>query len=448
MPVKFQNGTTSQKDSVDVRTLFVSGLAADAKERELYLLFRAYSGFECARLNPSMKPGTNPVGFVKFNSRENAEKARVELSKGIKFDPTLQQTLRLEFAKSDTKAQKQRLTNLHGIGMFNNSSQNHLNNNFNIFQQSTNVSLANNQKLNQLSHMSYPINSPINRNVNGNLFQLDTTAVPPNNNYGMYNSVLSQPNNTPMSQQLLLEKLFTSNNSTFVKNPVNKMLNMDNKLNNDQMELLSSLMKLESHQQQPQQQQSVANNPVVQNLIQQQFANQLHNRPQTNWMEQLNLSQIAQLVNIDNHPLKSLCGTNLTTAGLNVKHENTIGFSQYHQRNITTTSSLPLSSSSSLLSSSSSLSSSLSTCLSSTSTASFYNHNNNHNNHKKNNNNNNGINSFSHHGTNRSVTTTKSLDDSYYANDTNNPSNNSRKRIFQDYTNIHIDDDTAKRSRL
>ncbi|XP_056233109.1 RNA-binding protein, mRNA-processing factor 2a isoform X3 [Seriola aureovittata] len=65
----------------EVRTLFVSGLPVDIKPRELYLLFRPF--------------------------------------KGIRFDPESPQTLRLEFAKANTKMAKSKLmatpnpTNIH-----------------------------------------------------------------------------------------------------------------------------------------------------------------------------------------------------------------------------------------------------------------------------------------------------------------------------------------------
>jgi len=90
-----------------VRTLFVSGLPMDAKPRELYLLFRAYKGYEGSLLKVTNKNGKNlsPVGFVTFASRSDAEAAKQELS-GVRFDPDMPQTLRLEFAKSNTKVQK------------------------------------------------------------------------------------------------------------------------------------------------------------------------------------------------------------------------------------------------------------------------------------------------------------------------------------------------------
>ena len=129
----------------------------DAKPRELYLLFRAYKvrtkllfekrcfennlmhflinkGFEGSLLKVTNKNGKNlsvnlalfffyfenvlfsnhiilkPVGFVTFASRVDAESAKQELT-GVRFDPDLPQTLRLEFAKSNTKVQKPKQLN-------------------------------------------------------------------------------------------------------------------------------------------------------------------------------------------------------------------------------------------------------------------------------------------------------------------------------------------------
>ncbi|KAM3188252.1 hypothetical protein ACTXT7_000651 [Hymenolepis weldensis] len=84
-------GTAPGSDALDhqVRTLFVSGLPLDTKSRELYLLFRSFK----------------PVGFVTFETREQAEHALNELQ-GIKFDPEGSQHMRLEFARSNTKVTK------------------------------------------------------------------------------------------------------------------------------------------------------------------------------------------------------------------------------------------------------------------------------------------------------------------------------------------------------
>ncbi|XP_023680283.1 RNA-binding protein, mRNA-processing factor 2a isoform X1 [Paramormyrops kingsleyae] len=98
-----------------VRTLFVSGLPVDIKPRELYLLFRPFKGYEGSLIKLTSK---QPVGFVTFDSRSGAEAAKNALN-GIRFDPESPQTLRLEFAKANTKMAKSKLmatpnpTNVH-----------------------------------------------------------------------------------------------------------------------------------------------------------------------------------------------------------------------------------------------------------------------------------------------------------------------------------------------
>lgn len=52
---------------LQVRTLFVSGLPMDAKPRELYLLFRAYEGYEGSLLKVTSKNGkTASVSFLSY----------------------------------------------------------------------------------------------------------------------------------------------------------------------------------------------------------------------------------------------------------------------------------------------------------------------------------------------------------------------------------------------
>uniref|UniRef100_A0A8C2C7Q7 RNA binding protein, mRNA processing factor 2b n=1 Tax=Cyprinus carpio TaxID=7962 RepID=A0A8C2C7Q7_CYPCA len=111
----------------EVRTLFVSGLPTDIKPRELYLLFRPFKGYEGSLIKLTSK---QPVGFVTFDSRSGAEAAKNALnllsamirrshSTGVRFDPENPQTLRLEFAKANTKMAKSKLmgtpnpTNIH-----------------------------------------------------------------------------------------------------------------------------------------------------------------------------------------------------------------------------------------------------------------------------------------------------------------------------------------------
>lgn len=103
--------TTSAASTVtspaQVRTLFVSGLPMDAKPRELYLLFRAYPGYESSLLKITSKNGktATPVGFVTFSSKLAADEARKALQ-GVRFDPDSTQTIRLELARSNTKVSK------------------------------------------------------------------------------------------------------------------------------------------------------------------------------------------------------------------------------------------------------------------------------------------------------------------------------------------------------
>lgn len=89
----------------EVRTLFVSGLPLDIKPRELYLLFRPFKGYEGSLIKLTSK---QPVGFVSFDSRSEAELAKNALN-GVRFDPEIPQTLRLEFAKANTKMAKSKL---------------------------------------------------------------------------------------------------------------------------------------------------------------------------------------------------------------------------------------------------------------------------------------------------------------------------------------------------
>lgn len=79
----------------------------DTKPRELYLLFREYDGYEGSLLKITTKNGktSSPVGFVTFNSRNEAEAAK-NRAQGARLDPDLPQTIRLEFAKSNTKVSK------------------------------------------------------------------------------------------------------------------------------------------------------------------------------------------------------------------------------------------------------------------------------------------------------------------------------------------------------
>ncbi|XP_022667948.1 protein couch potato-like [Varroa jacobsoni] len=118
-PMTLSQSMDSVNTEEEVRTLFVSGLPMDAKPRELYLLFRAYKGYEGSLLKVTSKNGktSSPVGFVTFSTRAGAEAAKQELQQGVRFDPDLPQTIRLEFAKSNTKVSKPKQTSQGGVGI-------------------------------------------------------------------------------------------------------------------------------------------------------------------------------------------------------------------------------------------------------------------------------------------------------------------------------------------
>ncbi|XP_057315650.1 RNA-binding protein with multiple splicing 2-like isoform X2 [Hydractinia symbiolongicarpus] len=91
----------------EVRTLFVSGLPMDTKPREIYLMFRGFKGYQGSLLKLTGKEGKKaaPVAFVTFENRDHAEIAKSELQ-GVRFDPESPTTIRIEFAKANTKATK------------------------------------------------------------------------------------------------------------------------------------------------------------------------------------------------------------------------------------------------------------------------------------------------------------------------------------------------------
>lgn len=100
------SGESNQGDD-EVRTLFVSGLPMDTKPREIYLMFRGFKGYQNSLLKLTGKEGkkASPVAFVTFETREQAETTKSELQ-GVRFDPDLPTTIRIEFAKANTKVSK------------------------------------------------------------------------------------------------------------------------------------------------------------------------------------------------------------------------------------------------------------------------------------------------------------------------------------------------------
>uniref|UniRef100_A0A8C6CQ80 RRM domain-containing protein n=1 Tax=Moschus moschiferus TaxID=68415 RepID=A0A8C6CQ80_MOSMO len=92
-------------------TLWVSGFPVDIKPRQLYLLFRPFKGYEESLI---MLTSRQPVGFVVFDYRAGAGATKSALN-GICFDAENPQSLRLEFAKANTKMAKNRQSETHFI---------------------------------------------------------------------------------------------------------------------------------------------------------------------------------------------------------------------------------------------------------------------------------------------------------------------------------------------
>ncbi|KAH7298287.1 hypothetical protein KP509_25G035600 [Ceratopteris richardii] len=88
----------------EVRTLFISGLPNDIKEREIYNLFRTYPGYEACQLKYTGR-GYQIVAFAVFSSQAAALAAKTGLN-GHKFDPDLGASLHIELAKSNSRGKR------------------------------------------------------------------------------------------------------------------------------------------------------------------------------------------------------------------------------------------------------------------------------------------------------------------------------------------------------
>ena len=115
--------TRRKRKNINVKTLFVGGLPMDAKPREIYLMFRKFTGYQGSILKMQGKEGkaATPVAFVTFESREEAETAKSELH-GVRFDESEPKTLKIEFAKSNTKDAENAIAR---IGVSSKSSDEH-----------------------------------------------------------------------------------------------------------------------------------------------------------------------------------------------------------------------------------------------------------------------------------------------------------------------------------
>jgi len=92
-----------KKEDEVVRTIFISGLPLDVKQREIRNLLRFVKGFESAVVNTK---GPHALAFATFTDQESALDA-IKLLSNVKFDEDDPKTeLRLELAKSNSSGKK------------------------------------------------------------------------------------------------------------------------------------------------------------------------------------------------------------------------------------------------------------------------------------------------------------------------------------------------------
>eukprot|EP01124_Arcella_intermedia_P017187 TRINITY_DN23984_c0_g1_i1.p1 TRINITY_DN23984_c0_g1~~TRINITY_DN23984_c0_g1_i1.p1 ORF type:complete len:249 (-),score=17.42 TRINITY_DN23984_c0_g1_i1:118-864(-) len=83
----------------DIRTLYITSLPLDVKEREIQILCRPFEGYEFCKI---IHKNNQPAAFVKFSSRATALKACESLQDYV-FDlnhPDM--VIKVDFAKTDT----------------------------------------------------------------------------------------------------------------------------------------------------------------------------------------------------------------------------------------------------------------------------------------------------------------------------------------------------------
>jgi len=97
--------TKSQSNNTEeIRTLFISGLPSDVKEREIHNLFRLFVGYQGCILKYNTA-GKQPVAFSSWDDKASALKVR-EVLQGLQFDLNSPTKLRIELAKSNSKAKR------------------------------------------------------------------------------------------------------------------------------------------------------------------------------------------------------------------------------------------------------------------------------------------------------------------------------------------------------
>eukprot|EP00808_Paulinella_micropora_P021818 g12004.t1 len=96
------HGNVGSERDEEITTIFCSGYPHDVKMREIFNLFRLFTGFRTCALNLK---GRVPIAFASFDTRDNAVNAKEKLQ-GLRFDLESSLTMRLELAKSNMKAKK------------------------------------------------------------------------------------------------------------------------------------------------------------------------------------------------------------------------------------------------------------------------------------------------------------------------------------------------------
>ncbi|CAA6672214.1 unnamed protein product [Spirodela intermedia] len=94
-PIPVENPSRASMD--EVRTVFITGLPTDVKERELQNLLRWLPGYEASQINLK---GEQPMGFALFSSPQAAMAARDALQNMV-FDAESKSVLHTEMAKKN-----------------------------------------------------------------------------------------------------------------------------------------------------------------------------------------------------------------------------------------------------------------------------------------------------------------------------------------------------------
>ncbi|XP_051116967.1 uncharacterized protein LOC127241793 [Andrographis paniculata] len=96
-PPMSMDSPASRSHSEEVRTIFISGLPEDVKERELQNLLRWLPGYEASQVNFK---GEHPMGFALFATQQHAIAAKDALQDMV-FDADSKSVLHTEMAKKN-----------------------------------------------------------------------------------------------------------------------------------------------------------------------------------------------------------------------------------------------------------------------------------------------------------------------------------------------------------